>query len=98
MQKKIDVSAIAALARLELSDTEKHRLECEMAQFIEYASCLEQFPPEELCADLTLPLESLSFRDDVVCGKENNDAVSNAKSLLDGYVVVPITVGKESKK
>ncbi len=94
--KNIDVKAIARLARLELDKTEEKRLEREMRQFDDFASCLSAFcctDEEEYAAK---PLAECTREDEnLPSGVETEELISLSSGAKDGYISVPITVGKE---
>ena len=99
MQKKLDVHAVAELARLDFSQNEILRLEDEMLQFMEYAQCLSELSPHSLSADSVADTQSDLFRDDLpTSNPAPSKATQNAKQTVDGYIAVPITVGKESQE
>ncbi len=92
-QPRIDVSYIARLAKLELSEDETARFSEDLNQILAYVAQLEQWDttgvapmynplptPDALRADL--PGESLS----------NEDAIANAPAALDGQFRVPKVV------
>ena len=89
---KIDVNAIAALARLEFSDKEKLRLASEMRELDQFAACLDGTSGTE-AIEKSLPLESCHAREDVLCPFENSQGIlDGAKSTYNGYITVPKTV------
>ena len=90
-KKKIDVYHIASLAKLKLSDDEMRQFETEMLQFAEFAACLEQFPPDSIDDSCRISIDACQFREDNFLTADT-DVLSNAKSLHDGYVTVPVTV------
>ncbi len=94
--KKINVEAISRLARLELDDNEKQRLGREMRQFDEFAACLVRSMEKSGDIDATRHF-SAATRQDMFMPSEVSptELVSLSAAVKDGYISVPITVGKE---
>ena len=94
-KKKIDVLAIARLARIELDESEADRLEGEMKIFDEFAARLSTSLPDEQGERKYLALSECAREDEVlspdVCA---NELISLSSGARDGYISVPITVGR----
>ena len=91
-REKIDVNAIAALARLEFSDEERIRLAAEMKEFDLFAACLDGTSGTE-AIEKAMPLENCHAREDTHCPFEHSREILNgAKSTYNGYITVPKTV------
>ena len=95
-KKNINVKYIASLAKLELTSEEELQFENEMRQFADFAHCLEQFPPDSIEADRCRSISDPCFREDNVNISDTN-VLSNAKSVHDGYITVPVTVESPSE-
>jgi len=94
--KKIDVCAISRLARLELCEGEAERLECEMRQFDEFAACLDSFCAEGIVIEDERALVSCSRKDECLASNVRpEELIALSQGAKNGYISVPITVGKE---
>lgn len=94
----IDIKAISALAKLDLSEAEQTQFTQEMEQFAEFAKCLKDYSPDEINSDCILPLNAACFRNDTAADVNDSAGVlSNAKSVYNGYITVPVTVESEEQ-
>lgn len=86
----VDIERIARLARLELDDSEKIRIQREIETFAEFAECLVGIDCEETEAG---ELEKCGFRADGAEPKEYTaQDLLGKKRVCDGYISVPLTV------
>ena len=85
-----DVKAVAALARLELSEGEEERLTGELNRILEYMEKLKELNPEDVEPTSHVVPITRAFRRDEVIPFEQRDALAVSAPQLDqGYFRVP---------
>lgn len=89
----IDISYVARLARIDLSDEDLARYGAQLAGILEHAARVQQLPTEDVePTSHPLPMVN-SFRPDEVTGSLDRDTVlSQAPEAEDGYFRVPPTL------
>ena len=87
----IDVSYVAALARLKLADDEVHRFEQQLGNILEHMHQLQQVNTDRVPAHAVDPnLPTNIFRkDEVKASFEINDALANAPIRANDLIIVP---------
>ncbi len=83
--KRIDVSALCLLSKLNIGDGDKARIEEELCEFADFAAVLDAFAAHDMSAE------------DGGAAELRADTLKNEASELSGsYVTVPLTV-KEAR-
>lgn len=87
---KIDVSHVAKLANLPLSDEEKTRFEKQLSETLDYVKQLEEIDTKgvEPTSQVT-GLENVTREDEPRPSLSQDEALKNAKSVHNGFVKVP---------
>lgn len=87
---KIDVSHVAKLANLPLSDAEKKKFEKQLSETLDYVKQLEEIDTKgvEPTSQVT-GLENVTREDEVTPSLSQEEALSNAKSTHNGFFKVP---------
>lgn len=91
------IEYVAALAKLELSETEKEKAKADMEQMLAYMDKLNEADTSQTePMSHVLPLENV-FREDVVTNGDARELLmQNASRQKDGMFVVPGTLGQET--
>lgn len=91
--RKEMMERMAALSKLELSQTELEQLSGELDTIVNYMDILSQLPIENAeHAEQTSPLHNVLREDRVVCGQDRVALLSNAPETDGETLVVPKTV------
>ena len=92
-QNRLDAATIdhvARLARLELGDDEKRRLQAELGQILAHFADLEQLATDQIAPTAMVVRTELPLRDDEVGPSLPRDEVmSNAPESRSGFFAVP---------
>jgi aspartyl-tRNA synthetase len=90
---KIDIDNIAALSRLYLDDSQKAKYAADMADIIGFANELSSVDTTGVTAREHIGGGTNVFREDVAKSPQSREEIlANAKTAVDGYYSVPITV------
>jgi len=86
---KIDVSHVAKLANLPLSDEEKKKFEKQLSETLDYVAQLEEIDTKgvEPTSQVT-GLENVTREDEVTPSLSQKEALKNAKSTHNGFFKV----------
>lgn len=86
---KIDVSHIAKLANIPLSDKEKKKLESQLEETINYVQGLNEVDTKNVKPTSQVTgLENITRDDLATSSLSQNDALSNSKSIHNGFFKV----------
>lgn len=87
---KINVSHIAKLANLPLSDEEKKKFEVQLSETLDYVKQLEEIDTKgvEPTSQVT-GLENVTREDEVTPSLSQEEALKNSKSTHNGFFKVP---------
>jgi aspartyl/glutamyl-tRNA(Asn/Gln) amidotransferase C subunit len=96
--RKIDVEAIARLARLDITETEKQRLEKEMLTFADFAVCLEKYGTCDDISDAPSVFECGAREDECLPYEFSDRLLTLSAEVKDGCISVPITIDKEDSE
>jgi len=92
-----DVEHIAKLARLRLTEEEKHRFQKELGKIIEYFDQLKKLDTDGVPPTThVVPLENVLREDKVTTTLPVEEALANAPDRKGNYFRVPKVVEKES--
>ena len=87
---KIDVSHVAKLANLPLTDEEKKKFEAQLEETIAYVDQLSEIPTEKTPpTNQVTGLENVLREDKVKPSLTQEQALNNAKKTHNGFFVVP---------
>jgi aspartyl-tRNA(Asn)/glutamyl-tRNA(Gln) amidotransferase subunit C len=90
MIERKDVEYVAWLARLELSEEEKERFTRQLGQVLEHAEKIKSLDTEDVePTSHAVPLKNVMRSDEVRPCLSQEEALSNAPRVQDGYFVVP---------
>lgn len=88
-EKKFDIDNLAKLARINLSDSEKSKLESHLGQILEYVELLSQIDTSEVePTSHVLPLRNV-YREDKVSPKDETDYLELAPRKDKRHYEVP---------
>ena len=79
--KKIDVSALCLISKLNIDESAKERIEAELCEFADFASVLDDFAAHDMSVDAVGANELRA-----------DEAKDHASELSGSYVTVPLTV------
>ena len=89
MSEKIDINKIAKLARLNLSESESHKLEKYFEQIVKHIDQLNELDTSNIePTSHVLPIQNI-FRDDEALKSSGVDFLSEAPSNKKGHYEVP---------
>ncbi len=89
-EKKFDIDNLAKLARINLSDSEKSKLEGNLSQILEYVELLSQIDTSEVePTSHVLPLRNVCRKDIALAKDENADYLALAPRNDKGHYEVP---------
>lgn len=81
---------IARLARLDLSDEERTRMEAELGTILAYAEAIQALDLEDVApTSHSVPIRNVMRRDEVKESLTQDEALSNAPAAEDGRFRVP---------
>ena len=84
------VDHIARLARLDLSDAERQRMQTELAQILGHAERIQALDLDDVePTSHSIPLSNVMRRDEVRPSLTQEDALRNAPETEDGHIKVP---------
>lgn len=87
---KINVSHVAKLANLPLTDEEKKKFEVQLEETLAYVDQLKEIPTEKVpTTNQVTGLENITREDLVKPSLTQKQALKNAKSTKNGYFKVP---------
>lgn len=87
------IDYVAALAKLDLSETERESAKKDLGSILEYMEVMNELDTENIePMSHVFPVKNV-FREDVVtCGADRDNLLSNAPEQKDGCFIVPKTV------
>lgn len=95
MTNKIDVCAIASLARLSFSEEETRALEADMQEIIDFVSRISSVASSSTATPTALRGTVNVLRDDVQKNSTDRDTLLRAAATAaDGYITVPRVISE----
>jgi aspartyl-tRNA(Asn)/glutamyl-tRNA(Gln) amidotransferase subunit C len=93
---KFDISRVATLASLPLTDDEKKKLVPQLEETLKYVEVLEEVDTKnvEPTSQVT-GLENVTRADKAQASLSQEEALSNTKETHNGYVMVPVILESE---
>jgi aspartyl-tRNA(Asn)/glutamyl-tRNA(Gln) amidotransferase subunit C len=93
-----DVEEVAALARLRLTDDEKHSLRDQLSAILENIEVLNRVDTSAIPPTAqVIPLRNVLREDEVRPSLQRDQALANAPDQAEGFFAVPAVLGSETE-